>query len=227
MISVITASYNLAEFVGQAIFSLKCQDYDNWESIIVDDCSSDNSCQVIRDAIGDDPRFTFYAKDKNTGVSNTRNFGISKAKGEYILVLDADDLLHPQALRRYAEYWERNPDAALIVPMIHRFGNGMNNIQSRQWKGYESLKRACSPTMSSSFKKSDWERVGGFRSGTGYEDWEFWLRLLYKNDKVINIPEVIVEYRCRNNGRLADALTRHYQEVKIIHDMNPEIFGGQ
>lgn len=223
MISVIVPCYNMASYVAQTLFSLKCQTYDDWECIVIDDRSKDNSSSVILNETFGHSRFTVQMIE-NSGVAVARNTGIEQARGEYILCLDADDMLVPNALKVFATTWAANPDASLLVPQIHCFGACKDHIKERTWFGYEDLKIRCTPPNSSCFKKKDWERVGGYRSGTMYEDWEFWLRLLYNNDKVINIPEVLIEYRVRGCSRVHEAGKERARELEIIRKLNPEIF---
>lgn len=222
-ITVIMPCYNAEQWVAEAINSVKNQLYRNWRCIIVDDGSTDRSGEIIDKETEGDERFTVL-HTKNHGVAAARNLAIFKAGGGYILPFDADDILVPQALQRFSETWEKNPDASLLVPMICKFKKNTRKIQSRKWEGYENLKDKCTPTNSSCFKWDDWNRVGGYRDGTMYEDWEFWLRLLFHNDKVVNIPEVLIEYRRRIGSRLHEALKQHDLEVENIKRMNPDIF---
>lgn len=223
-IHVITPCYNARPYVAEMIDSVKGQTYDGWDCIIVDDGSFDGSGEIIDREVEGDGRFRVFHV-KNRGVAAARNRAITEAGGGYILPLDADDRLLPHALETFAQTWEENPDAALLVPQIIRFGNGRNaTVQERTWYGYEDLKSRCTPTNSSCFKWSDWKRVGGYVPWSMYEDWEFWLRLLYRNDKVVNIPEPLVEYRIHPDSRWHKAVKSHWHEIELIRSMNPEIF---
>ena len=224
MVSVIIPCYNGEAFVENAILTVKGQTYGDWDCVIVDDGSTDGSLKKIKRATKGDNRFQVFHTE-NRGVAAARNLAISHCKGEYVLPLDADDILLPTALERFAQAWKENPNASLVVPMIRKVGKGQPSIQDRKWNGYEELKTRCTPTNSSCFRKSDWERVGGYRDGTMYEDWEFWLRLLYHNDNVVNIPEVLVIYNVRRNSRYHQAVKRHEKEIEILKQLNPEIYG--
>ena len=227
-ITVVIPCYNAEKYIAECIDTVKAQTYTDWHCVIVDDCSTDNSAIIVlRETQGDD-RFTFLHQETNRGVSAARNIGIYNAKGGYILPLDADDRLMPDALKEFAAAAERDPNAALFIPRIRRFGDGINEVvQERQWYGYEDLKLRCTPSNTSMFRWEAWMNVGGYRSGTMYEDWEFWLRLLYKNDRVVNINKVLVEYRVHDDSRWHDAVKYHDREVSIIRNMNPAIFGDK
>ena len=224
-ILVVIPCYNAAKYVAEAIASVKAQTFGNWNCVIVDDGSTDNSWDAICREIAGDQRFKAI-QTENRGVADARNLGISTASDGYILPLDADDRLMPVALERFAEYWERYPNFTLMVPQIRKFGDGIKVpvVQERQWISYTHLKLSCTPTNSSCFRYRDWKRVGGYRNGTMYEDWEFWLRLLYNNPSVMNIPEVLIEYRSRDGSRWHEAYKRHDKEVAIIKEMNPDIY---
>ena len=222
-ISIIIPCHNLAEYIRETIASVKAQTSDNWECIIVDDGSLDKSAKFIDEATIGDPRFKVF-HTQNKGVAAARNLAIANATGRYILPLDADDILMPEAIERFTEGWRDNPGASLLVPMIQHFGMS-NQTQDRKWHGYKDLMRRCTPTNSSCFRRYDWGRVGGYRHETMYEDWEFWLRLLYKNDAVVNIPEVLIKYRVRQESRYRTAVKRHKEELEILRQLNPLIFG--
>lgn len=223
-ISIVIPCHNMAEYIRETIASVKAQTSDNWECIIVDDGSWDKSGRFIDEATAGDDRFKVFHTE-NKGVAAARNFGILNAIGRYILPLDADDCLMPDAIEKFMKAWRDNPGAALLVPMIERYGPGILQIQDRKWGGYKELIHKCTPTNSSCFRKSDWGRVGGYRHETMYEDWEFWLRLLWKNDTVVNIPEILIRYRVHDDSRWHKAVKRHKEELQILAQLNPLIFG--
>ena len=224
VISIIIPCYNGESFVKEAIDSVKAQTSGRWECVIIDDGSTDSSGDIIDREIDGDERFV-VRHIENGGVANARNVGISLAKGKYILPLDSDDKLRPRAIQRFFEYWDEYSNASLLVPARQNFDeNGPLKIQKRKWFGYMNLTKRCTPQNTSCYRKSDWERVGGYRDGTMYEDWEFWIRMLRKNDNVININEVLVDYRVHQDSRFHTAKKKHREEVMKIRKMNPQIF---
>lgn len=224
-IHVVIPCYNAQAYIREAIASVKAQTWTGWDCAVVDDGSTDGSGAIIDAETKGDKRFRVY-HTRNRGVAAARNFAISHFRGGYILPLDADDRLMPKALERFAKAWEEHPDASLIVPMIRRFSDKEPPvIQARLWQGYEILKKRCTPSNSSCYRWSDWKRVGGYSVWSGYEDWEFWLRLLYQNDNVMNIPEVLIEYRIHPDSRWHKIVQHHSREIEFIRSMNPDIFG--
>ena len=106
LVSIITPSYNCAAFIGETIESILSQTYENWELIITDDCSTDNSCDVISEFCSKDQRIKLLRLDKNSGAGVTRNNSIKAAMGRYIAFCDSDDRWYPDKLARQLEYMD-------------------------------------------------------------------------------------------------------------------------
>jgi glycosyltransferase involved in cell wall biosynthesis len=111
-LSIIIPVYNVEHFLPETIKSIQCQHYTDYEVILVDDGSKDNSLNVCRELASKDERINVYHKD-NSGVSDTRNVGLGKAIGDYVYFMDSDDLLHPQFIEIMMNCAEKN-DADLV-----------------------------------------------------------------------------------------------------------------
>ena len=112
--SVIMPTYGVGDYIGDALGCLSMQTYENFEVIIVDDCSPDNSGQIARSFTEKDDRFFYIKHETNQGVSCARNTGIARATGDYLLFLDPDDLYERDLLRVCAAALERNPVDLLV-----------------------------------------------------------------------------------------------------------------
>lgn len=108
LVSIITPVYNSKKYLKDTIESVINQDYDNWELILVDDCSTDNSNLIIKTYIKIDERIRLISVGKNSGVANARNRGIEAANGRYIAFLDSDDLWHSNKLSRQLAIMKKN-----------------------------------------------------------------------------------------------------------------------
>ena len=224
MFSIIIPCYNMEQWVGEAIESVKKQTLDDWECIIVDDGSTDGSRDKILEHIDGDNRFKLIVQE-NSGVAAARNRAISEAKGNYILPLDADDMLRRNALFEFACAWQMSPDAKIIIPGNYKYGEGVSRVILYEWRGYESFRDGYSSIPNSScYRKSDWERVGGYRDGTMIEDYEFYLRMLDENSQVVNLHQILIDYRVRKDSRWQNAYKRLTEERDIIKQMNPDIY---
>ena len=103
LVSVIMPSYNTAKYISESIESVLKQTYTNWELIIVDDCSTDNTDEVIATFLGDD-RIRYIKNEKNSGAAVSRNRALREASGKYIAFLDSDDLWAPEKLEKQIDF---------------------------------------------------------------------------------------------------------------------------
>ena len=106
LVSIVTPSYNTGKWIGETIESVLKQTYGNWEMIIVDDCSTDNTDEVV--ARYSDSRIKYFKNAKNSGAAVSRNKAIKMAKGDYIAFLDSDDLWVPDKLEKQLEFMKDN-----------------------------------------------------------------------------------------------------------------------
>lgn len=108
LVSIVTPSYNSSHFISETIKSVLSQTYQNWEMIIIDDCSSDNSNEIIEQFIQKDNRIKLILLEKNSGPANARNVGIEYAIGQYIAFLDSDDIWLPFKLEKQIDFMQTN-----------------------------------------------------------------------------------------------------------------------
>lgn len=123
MISIVVPVYNAAAFIRQTIEMVQAQNYTDWELILVDDCSKDNSCEIIETYLKDKPdsRIRLIKKEKNEGAALSRNRGIREAKGRYIAFLDADDVWIFHKLQTQMDYMKKT--GAGFVFSAYEFGD--------------------------------------------------------------------------------------------------------
>lgn len=106
LVSIIMPSYNTAQYIADSIRSVQAQTYKNWELLIVDDCSSDNSDNVVAPFLSD-ARIRYLKNEVNSGAAVSRNYALREAKGRWIAFLDSDDLWHPEKLERQILFMEK------------------------------------------------------------------------------------------------------------------------
>lgn len=224
-ISVIIPCYNQWQYVAETIASLKASTYKNWECIIVNDGSIDDSEAVIRRETEGDSRFRYY-RNENHGVSYSRNYAIRKAYGKYILPLDADDLITADYIERAVTYMNSNPDTALFYGRAYLLPpDGI----PRQWimrrYTYETLLKMNCIYCSAVFCRSDALRIGGYdETMAGFEDWDFLIRLLYKNDKVYRDNHFVFYYRQHYDSRNFTARRNTKEIYAYIREKNRDIY---
>lgn len=131
LVSIVTASYNYARYIGETIESVINQTYKDWELIIVDNGSSDNSVEIIKSYCQKDNRIKLYQHENgvNKGLPETLKLGISKAGGEWISFLESDDKYMPNYLEEKIKVIDSNPDVKYIFSDFESFeGDGIDKI---------------------------------------------------------------------------------------------------
>jgi len=205
LVSIIIPCYNYAHFLSECFENLKNQSHTNWECLIVDNASTDNSKDVIHSFAALDNRIK-YLYQPIKGPSAARNIGIKEAKGVYIQFLDADDLLQANKLKNGISIFNKNPDAAIVYSDMRYFAHGnenelfyamqLNKTQDKPWMSYaQGQKKEMLPDLlkanimvisSPLIKKSTLDEIGSFDETLAYnEDWELWLRFAFANKKFI------------------------------------------
>ena len=122
MISIITTSYNYEEFIIETIKSIQAQTYSDWELIIVDDASCDNSVEVIK-SFCEDKRIKLICHNKNKGLTQSVKTGLKYAKGDWIAFLESDDLWAENALEERVQAIKNNPQVGIIFNDVEEFGD--------------------------------------------------------------------------------------------------------
>lgn len=227
LVSVIMPCYKQGHFLDESISCVLNQTYQNFEIIIVDDCSPDNSWKLIGEQLKRDSRISALRHSVNQGVSAARNTAIKEAKGEYILPFDSDDKLDPRMLEKCVEAMNDGCDIAYTD--CQRFGG--DNIQHyarSEWSA-EDMKTGNLLCCCSMLRRSDWAKVDGYdeEMRDGFEDWMFWLKLAHSGCKGKRIPKPLFLYRVSNTGLYSHTKPIKQQIIKQMHDLHPEIFGDK
>lgn len=211
------AAYGQEKYLPDALKSLQHQTFTNWEAIIVDDGSPDGVANVAQSYAASDNRIKSFHTE-NHGVSSARNFAADKAKGEYIICLDADDLFHPTYLARCIETFKGNLDLKVVYAMWNFFGEN-THTPTLIYKGYRNELLNNSIHISAMMKRSDFLKAGGFDTEMlhAMEDWEFWIRALrnYRPEQVYLISDRLFQYRQKKHSRNNSAKADFYRNEKV------------
>lgn len=195
LVSIIVPCFKQAHYLDDALTSVKEQTHTNWECIIVDDGSPDNTQEIATQFEKLDSRFIYLHKE-NGGLSSARNAGIKIAKGFFILPLDADDKIGPTYLEDALIAYRNNPELKLVYCYSQNFGSN-TEVGDSPYSGYKSLLLYNQIFCSCIYKKSDAESIGMYNENMkfGLEDWDFLLRLLDENTIPYQIPKIL--FLCR------------------------------
>lgn len=218
LVSVIIPCYKQARYLHDALNSVLAQTYQNWECIIVNDGSPDNTEEVALDWCNKDKRFK-YLKKENGGLSSARNFGILNSSGEFILPLDADDKIGAKYLEEALRIFQSDPLLKLVYCEAEFFGDESGKWQLKEYN-FRTLLAFNNIFCSALFKRADFEKAGGYNSNLiyGWEDWDFWISLLDENDKVCRIPQTLFYYRRKENSmiHMMDITKQQYSYREIF-----------
>lgn len=197
LVSIIIPNYNGERFARYAIDSALAQTYRNIEIIVVDDCSTDNSPDYIRDKYADDSRLRLIAMDKNMGVANARNAGIKEARGEYIALLDNDDVWEKDKLARQMALAKQGAD---IVYCSYDFIDEDNSTIKRAFivperTDFDKMLASNVISCSTGLFKAELLKEHPFRTEYYHEDYVLWMELLRLPVKAVGDPKVLMHYR--------------------------------
>ncbi len=229
LVSIIVPCYNQAHFLDEALQSVMDQTYANWECIIVNDGSPDDTKLVANVWCENDNRFKYIEK-KNGGLSSARNAGVKLSKGEYILPLDADDIIHEKFLSTLVPELENN-DALAIVSCYSKFfyKRKENIIHELKPEGttYHAILFENCLIATSLYRKKCWDEVGGYDENmkNGFEDWEFWLAITKRGWIYKVVEEFLFYYRKQKQSMLIDTLENHrISNMKYVFNKHKALY---
>lgn len=225
LISVIIPCYNDHLYIADAIRSIYDQDYENIEIIIVDDGSDAKTKDVLK--ILEKEKLDIITQ-KNLGPAAARNNGISLAKGDYIVTLDADDYFKPGFFKKALSILVDHPDVGLVTSYAYAFSDkGIHwKIDLKEGNSEDFLlkNRALASCM---YRKKCWREISGYDELMldGFEDWDFNISLTKAGWKVKVIKEYLFCYRIKSNSRNEIAEDMHkYKLLKYIYSKHQDVF---
>ena len=219
-ISVIVPCYNQAQYLHECLESVLNQSFQEWECIIVNDESPDNTIEIGNTWVNKDSRFKLITI-QNGGVSNARNIGIKKSNSELILPLDADDKLAQLYLEK--AYKELSINNYTIVYCKAEYFGEKEGEMPVSFKSLESLLLRNEIFVTALFRKKDFNNTNGFdvKMDKGLEDWEFWINLLSTNKgEVFQMDYVGFYYRIKESSRNQVIKS----DVNLNHNMKNYIY---
>jgi glycosyltransferase involved in cell wall biosynthesis len=207
LVSVIIPAYNAAAYVREAVDSALAQTYKNIEIIVVDDGSTDATRKILEPYAA--KKSITYIHQENRGLSGARNTGIKKSRGEFIALLDSDDIFLPKKIERQVADFAAHPDCGVSYCNIAHFYDGAPEktfmLNYTYYSGDELfpnlLKKNFINPLTVVLRRSAIDQVGLFDESYGKsEDWEYWVRLAYAGIRFHYLPEVLAKYRMRKDS---------------------------
>lgn len=229
LVSIIVPCYKQAHYLNESLQSVINQTYNLWECIIVNDGSPDDTEAIAKSWVVKDDRFKYLQK-KNGGLSSARNAGITNAKGEFVLPLDADDVLHLDYLKTLVPIIEEKTNLTIVSCYTKFFTGSLHNQVGQlrpKGKDVKALLYVNQLIATSLYRKEDWVRVGGYDEtmNKGFEDWEFWLRLTKNGEAFYIHPEFLFYYRKAAKSMLVNTTKNYAIAVKkYIYQKHSELY---
>lgn len=204
-VSIVLPCYNGAKMIGEAIESVIAQTYQDWELIIVNDCSTDNTLEVAQSYAEKDQRIRVFSNEKNSKLPATLNHGFREAKGEYWTWTSDDNLLLPTMLEELSNYLDEHPEVGFVTSDLANIDVDGNIIS------YDVLPDNIQDRMplndcggaSFMYRSSIAKKIGEYREDLFLvEDYEYWLRLCFYT-KLAHYPKVLYHYRVHEKSLTA------------------------
>jgi teichuronic acid biosynthesis glycosyltransferase TuaG len=206
LVSIITPSYNSSKFIKDCIASVFSQTYKNWEMIIVDDCSKDNSKEIISELSTKDKRIKPIFLEKNVGAAEARNAAIRQSKGKYVAFLDSDDLWNPKKLEKQLSFMYENEIAFSYTNYQFMSENGAdlsNIILAPEKMTYDSYLKntiiGCLTVIIDREKSGEFE-MPNIRSS---HDMALWLLIMKRGFSAYGLDENLARYRIVSTSNTA------------------------
>lgn len=220
LVSIITPAYNVEKYIEQTINSVLNQTYKNWEMIIIEDCSKDNTFRLIQNLSKRDTRIKIYQNKRNSGVSFTRNRAIDIAQGKYIAFLDSDDLWDKEKLEKQIQFMEKNHILLSYSSYrkINSDGSIRGNINVPLKLDYDELLKNCLIGFLTGVYNQE-ELGKHYFKNIKAEDYIYWLEMIKSIDFAYGIKESLASYRVLENSRSSNKIDIVKHHWKIYYEI--------
>jgi glycosyltransferase involved in cell wall biosynthesis len=216
-ISIVIPCFNYGPLLLETLASIERVRIDTLaEVIIVNDGSTDPvTCDILERL--ETHKYIIIHED-NRGPAGARNAGIEIARGEFVLPLDSDDYIRLAYLQQGPDILVAQPQVGVIYGDLEFFGETTGRYRIPQRFEWSSIVKRNYIAVCALFRKSAWESVGGFdeEMRSGYEDWDFWMRVGLRGWKFLHLDEITFDYRIRTGSHNCDATRQHHQLAEYI-----------
>jgi len=224
-VSIVVPCYCQAEYLAETLDSVLAQTYPNWECVVVNDGSPDDTEVVAKSYSSKDSRFLYFYQE-NQGLASARNAGIAATDGLFILPLDSDDKIAPTYIEKALEVFNCQPDVKLVYCQAMLFGAEQGVWPLAKYE-YEGLLWKNCIFCSALFRREDYNKTRGYNPNMkyGFEDWDFWLSLLMPHDVVYCIDEPLFYYRVKDGSMLKKLQQNNLEKAyKQIYENHRELY---
>ena len=220
LVSIIMPLYNCENYVTEAIQSVVAQSYENWELIVVDDCSTDRSYFIVQDIMDDESRIKLHKMSKNSGVASVRNYATKEATGKYIAFLDCDDVWLPEKLEKQIVMMQKDKVflsyAAYATIDENSNVTGLFNV-SKEVTYDDMLKSSTIGTLTMVYNADELGKC--YFKDIGHEDYVMKLELVKRIESAHGITEPLAKYRIVNRSLSRNKLKAALWQWKIYRNI--------
>ncbi len=206
MVSIIMPLYNGADFLESTVHSVQAQTVSDWELIIIEDCSTDESRSLAERLAAEDPRIRLLKNPRNMGTAASRMKGIRESRGQWLAFLDCDDLWLPDKLEKQLPLLETADVVYSSYQMIDENDRTIRVYRTRNTVNFELMLEENYIGCSSVILRRELFDYIGFRKDFYHEDYVLWLELIQQGAIFCGIDEVLMQYRLRRNARSSGKL---------------------
>jgi len=219
-VSIIMPLYNCEEYIQESIESVRQQTYKNWELIIVDDASTDQSVDIVKQIMKEESRICFIGLNINRGAANARNIATEEAKGRFITFLDSDDLWLPNKLVKQIEVMEMENILFSYGSyiLIDDNGNSRGIFKAKNKVSYEDMLKTSEIGTLTMIYNAD-ELGKHYFLEVGHEDYVMKLQVLKKVEFAKGISEPLAKYRVSSNSLSSNKFKAARWQWKIYRDI--------
>lgn len=221
LVSIITPAYNSEKFIIEAIESVGNQTYQNWELIIVDDCSTDRTTQIVRQYASEDGRIKLHILKNNSGTAVARNHAINMANGKYIAFLDSDDIWHSHKLEKQVSLMENEKCLFTCTnyAKIDEEGKSIGHtIKARSESNYHDILKRCPGNSTVMYNAEEIGKVS-IPDIRKRNDYVMWLSVIKKAQILYGIDESLSCHRVREGSLSSSKLSLVKYHWKVYRDI--------
>lgn len=232
LISIIMPAYNAGRYLAESIESILSQSYTDWELLLIDDGSEDNTLEIFNRYAARDSRIKVFHKE-NGGISSARNYGLDRIEGEYVTFLDSDDLMHPEFIAKTKRALEHS-EASIALGHLDYFDGEWDKGKeifakedatfTREEDAIEVIEQTLYQTRhdncvhSKLYDSRIWEHIR-FTEGLWYEDLDIFYRLWPMSDKIIYVGDALIGYRQHPESFMHKFTKGRLDSLKVVDAM--------
>lgn len=225
LVSIIIPTYNSEAFIADTLNSVINQTYNNWEIIIINDCSTDGTFTIIKKYMENDSRIKYHSLDKNSGAAVSRNKAVSLSNGKYIAFLDSDDIWFPDKLSKQISFMESNDYlfTCTSYSKIDEKGNELNRtIGVKKQSNYHDVlkKNPGNSTVIYNAEALGRVYIPNIRKRN---DYVMWLKVVKKAGNLYGLEETLASHRIRNgslSSKKANLVGYHWKVYRSIENLS-------